>query len=74
MERVFYLNLSQFYKFFNTLMNSLPVFYLDNIVRKRVNSICDKENTTKGNEDDICPICEEKKVTIMLDCYVSKIK
>lgn len=46
-------------------MNSLPIFYRDNVVRRYSIS-----ETTKGNNDDICPICEENKVSIMLECFV----
>jgi hypothetical protein len=45
-------------------MNSLPIFFQATL-NKRLSA------TTKGNEDDFCPICEENKVSIMLDCYVS---
>ncbi len=47
-------------------MNSLPIFYRDNVIKRN-------NEATKGNEEEICPICEDKKVSIMLDCYVSHI-
>lgn len=44
-------------------MDSLPIFYKDNVLERY-------SSTKKGEEDDICPICEDKQVNIMLDCYV----
>jgi len=46
-------------------MNSLQIFYLENLVKKKT-----IEEITKGKEDDTCPICEDQKVSVMLDCYV----
>jgi hypothetical protein len=64
MEKEYNVNLSQFYHFYNTLMNSLPIFYRDNVVKR-------KSVTLTGNEEEICPICEDKKVSIMLNCFVN---
>ena len=44
-------------------MNTLPIFYRENVVKRST-------STTKG-EDEICSICEENKVSVMLECYVS---
>ena len=57
------MTLPQFYYFYTTVMNTLPIFYRDNVVKRST-------STTKG-EDEICSICEENKVSVMLECYVS---
>ena len=44
-------------------MNCLPVFYQESVYERY-------SFTNSGEEKDICPICEEKQVNIMLDCYV----
>jgi hypothetical protein len=44
-------------------MNCLNLFYEENIIKRSITN----------NGDDECPICEENKVTVMLDCYVFKI-
>lgn len=38
-------------------MNTLTIFYIN------------KNLSTKG-DDDLCPICEEHKVSLVLECYV----
>ncbi len=43
-------------------MNCLQIFYQDNLQRRY--------STTKKGDDEMCPICEESKVSILLDCYV----
>jgi hypothetical protein len=69
LEKQFSVSLPKFYHFFNTLMNSLPIFYRDNVIRRKISAT--PENTTRG-EEEICPICEDNKVSVMLDCYVRK--
>jgi hypothetical protein len=46
-------------------MNTIPIFYRENVIKRKSFA-----ETTQGNEEEICPICEDKKVSIMLDCYV----
>lgn len=48
-------------------MNSLPIFYRDNLIKRKITASA--EITNKG-EEEICSICEDKKVNVMLDCYV----
>jgi len=47
-------------------MNSLPIFYRDRITSK----IIMNGNNEKTTEENICPICEDNKVSAMLNCYV----
>ena len=62
-----YINLSKFYKVSNAILNSLPIFYRD-----RINCIISTMGKTADmSEENICPICEDKKVSTMLDCYVN---
>ena len=56
------LTLSEFYNFYNCLINSTHIFYENKLKQKFPNG-------KKNEENDICPICEENKVSIMLDCY-----
>lgn len=58
------LNVTQFYNFYNCLTASTQIFYNDKLK--------DKYSLRKSfleNENDICPICDEHKVSIMLECY-----
>lgn len=51
-------------------MNSLHLFYKEKIS----NLLQSNKKTIKSEEDDEesnCPICEEKKVTLMINCLVS---
>ena len=53
-------------------MNSLPIFYRDNLIKRKITA--SREITNKGEEEEeICSICEDKKVNVMLDCYVRKL-
>lgn len=58
------MNITEFYKFYEALMESTPIFYGDKL-KERFSS----GQTTMNDENGICPICEENKVSIMLDCY-----
>ena len=59
-----YLTLSEFYNFFNCITNSTKLFYGDLLELKMK-----KKETPNLENDDLCPICEENKVSVMLDCY-----
>ena len=59
------LNYCQFYNFFNTLSDSLSLFYEE---KYRIN----KEINYK-TEQELCCICEEKISNVMLSCYVNRI-
>jgi len=62
-----YLTLNEFYNFFNCLTNSTQIFFGDLLKLKlKKNKETDKG---KNEYDDLCPICEENKVSVMLDCY-----
>lgn len=56
------MNITEFYNFYNTLMNSTHIFYEKKLKLRYPNG-------KKSEENDICPICDENKVSIMLDCY-----
>ena len=56
------MNITEFYNFYNTLMNSTHIFYEKKLKQRYPNG-------KKSEENDICPICDENKVSIMLDCY-----
>ena len=62
-----YLTLNEFYIFFNCLTNSTQLFYGDLLKSKLQNN--KKSSKDIDENDDLCPICEENKVCIMLDCY-----
>lgn len=44
-------------------MNCLIIFYGDKL-RKSISK------TKKDDDDNICALCEEQSVTLMLECYV----
>lgn len=69
------INLQKFYNISNAIMNCLHLFYKDKIEIKLIKE-SEKINDLKTenidiNEETNCPICEEKKVTMMINCYVS---
>jgi hypothetical protein len=56
------LNYNQFYNFFNTLSDSLSLFYEEKYrIKKEINNQLEQE---------LCCICEEKISNVMLSCYV----
>lgn len=59
------INLQTFYKFYNKLMQCLPIFYEHSILKRS------KSKPKLECEDDLCCICEDKKSDIMLECYVN---
>ena len=62
-----YLTLTEFYTFFNCLTNSTQIFYGDFFKLKIKNNKTPSKDLEEN--DDLCPICEENKVSVMLDCY-----
>ena len=68
-----YIQIEDFYKFYETTISSSQIFLDEKLkLNKNINNN-NKENekndeiTDDGN--DICPICECNKVSVMLDCY-----
>jgi hypothetical protein len=61
-------------------MNSLHLFYKEKItklIQSQIQNEVQKNITIKSpfneqeiNEENICPICEDKKVTMMINCLV----
>lgn len=62
------ITLQKFYKVSNAVINGIHLFYIEKIN----NILSTNGNPYDSNEDNtICPICEEKVITTMLDCYVN---
>lgn len=63
------LDLNEFYTFYNCLMDSKNIFLGEkiksNIIKRKSGEIKEKE---EENENEYCPICNENKVEVMLDC------
>lgn len=58
------LNYTQFYNFYNTLLNSLSIFYEEKYRGKKI-------TPNKGEDtQELCCICDEKLSNVMLKCYV----
>lgn len=65
----FWVSYSEFYNFYNTLLECMPIFYENSITRLST------EKTDSGSEEEnICCICDDKKSDVMLECCVSKIQ
>ena len=67
-KSAFKINPTEFYNFYNTLLECSPIFYENSILKTNPN----KEN--KEEEDDLCCICEDRKSDVMLKCCVSSKK
>lgn len=57
----FIISIEEFYNFANSLMDCLPIFYEQSILRNK---------SSKMEENEICCICDENKSDVMLECYV----
>jgi hypothetical protein len=63
----FWISYSEFYSFYNTLLECIPIFYEDSITRLSL----EKNSTPLNEEENICCICDYKKSDVMLECCVS---
>ena len=48
----------------NSIINGLPLFYKEKINRSF------KTKDIIQNEENTCPICDDNKVTVMIECCV----
>jgi hypothetical protein len=62
-----FLTKNEFYKFYNTILDCLPVFY-ENSLQKIKDST--EAHSNSAREDELCCICEDKKSDVMLECCV----
>jgi len=58
------IDISKFYKFFNCVMNCLPIFYEEEF---KVNFTMTKSGDT---DDFMCQICMDRKSDVLLKCLV----
>ncbi len=67
-EKTVRLTIEEFYNYYNSLMNSLSVFYKEKLEKKY--SLLNEEGRERmGSEDSsFCPICEENNIDISLPC------
>ena len=61
------LSKDKFYKFTNTLLDCLPVFYENSI--NKINNSSDSAQTGI-HQQAICCICDDNKSDVMLECCV----
>ncbi len=67
-EKKVNLNIEQFYKYYNALVNSLSSFY-EQKLGERLTRLSIASNKSFGaDESSFCPICEENKVNLSLPC------
>ena len=67
-KRVKRLEIDVFYKYYNTLMNSLDIF-VEKIIEERVSKLSEEERLNFSTEENgLCPLCFEKKVNFSLPC------
>lgn len=69
LKSAFSINLTDFYKFYTDLMNSLPIFYENSLKKEKEQSLIEKSHLNL-TDDDLCCICDERKPDIMLECCV----
>ena len=61
--------INDFYKFYNCLMNCLPMFYDERLKEKIRRKSLPKNNDDEDEEDStLCPICEEFQMSVQLSC------
>ena len=67
-KRTKYIEIKKFYQYFNTLMNSLNIFYGE-IIQERISKLNDEERENYSMDGEgLCPLCLDKKVNFSLPC------
>ena len=64
------IQIDDFYKFYDTTISSSQIFLDEKLkLNKNINQENHKNDEITDDGNDICPICENNKVSVMLDCY-----
>ena len=64
------IQIDDFYKFYDTTISSSQIFLDEKLkLNKNINQENHKTDEITDDGNDICPICENNKVSVMLDCY-----
>jgi hypothetical protein len=63
----FYITSAEFFNFYNTLLECIPIFYEDSIIRLKCEKVTPQE---KEKEEELCCICDDRKSDVMLECCV----
>ena len=66
-NKIVHISLTDFISFSDSLNGNKNMFYDSKVFQRMTNSIT-KQPTETINEDNMCPICNERKVEIVLDC------
>ena len=71
-EEPIWIDIDDFYKYFNLLMNSRSIFVSEQL-KQHMGNLSKNKNKDEEDDDDldesgICPICSENKVNLSLPC------